>query len=146
VIRDLMLEIIMAPAVSLDVPMHLRYRLRESEGEWSIERLCAHWELSLMVVQMLSYGTKSLPPSLRLSVNLLRNQGLIGTAGFVRGSADPAGGTSVASKHFSTRPWRVTRWRRGARQATVRLSVLARTRRFRWVSWSISCAAAAGPN
>jgi hypothetical protein len=53
VIRELMLEIVMAPAVSLDVPMHLRYQLRESDRDWSIERLCAHWELPLMVVQML---------------------------------------------------------------------------------------------
>jgi hypothetical protein len=55
----------MAPAVSLDVPMHLRYHLRESDCDWSIERLCAHWELPLMVVQMLRHGGKSLPPSLR---------------------------------------------------------------------------------
>ena len=60
VIRDLMLEIVMAPAVSLDVPMHLRYHLRESDADWSIERLCAHWELPLMVVQMLRHGAKSL--------------------------------------------------------------------------------------
>jgi Nuclear transport factor 2 (NTF2) domain len=89
VIRDLMLEIVMAPAVSLDVPMHLRYHLRESDGDWSIERMCAHWELPLMVVQMLRRGAKSLPASLRLSANLLRNQGLAGTAGFFAGFRRP---------------------------------------------------------
>jgi hypothetical protein len=80
-----MLEIVMAPDVSLDVPMHLLYHLRQSDGDWSVERLCAHWELPVMVVQMLGHGAKSLPPSLRLSANLLRNQGLGGTAGFVAG-------------------------------------------------------------
>jgi hypothetical protein len=89
VVRDLMLEIVMAPAVSLDVPMHLRYHLRESDGDWSIERLCAHWELPVMVVQMLRHGAKSLPPSLRMCANLLRNQGLTGTVGFVAGFRRP---------------------------------------------------------
>jgi hypothetical protein len=85
VVRDLMLEIIMAPQVALDVPMHLRYHLRESDGDWAVERLCAHWELPVMVVAMLRHGAKSLPPSLRLGANLIRNQGLGGTAGFAAG-------------------------------------------------------------
>src|SRR6185369_5230383 len=45
VVRDLKLEIVMAPEVRLDVPMHLRYDLRESNGDWMVERLRAHWEL-----------------------------------------------------------------------------------------------------
>jgi transport factor 2 (NTF2)-like protein len=89
VVRDLMLEIVMAPDVSLNVPMHIRYHLREVKGDWAVERLCAHWELPLMVVQMLRNGAKSLPPSLRLAANLLRNQGLAGTAGFVAGFRRP---------------------------------------------------------
>ena len=40
VVRDLTLEVIMAPDVTLNVPTHLRYDLRESDGEWAIERLC----------------------------------------------------------------------------------------------------------
>ncbi len=85
VMRDLMLEIVMAPGVALDVPMHLRYDLRETDGDWAVERLCAHWELPVMVVQMLRHGAKSLPPSFRLVANLIRNQGLGGTAGFLAG-------------------------------------------------------------
>jgi len=85
VLRDLMLEIVMAPGVALDVPMHLRYDLRQTDGDWGVARLCAHWELPAMVVQMLRHGAKSLPPSLRLSANLLRNQGLGGTIGFLAG-------------------------------------------------------------
>ena len=67
VVRDLTLEVIMAPDVTLSVPTHLRYDLRESDGEWAIERLCAHWELPVMVAQMLRHGGKSLPPSIRLA-------------------------------------------------------------------------------
>ena len=59
VVRDLMLEIVMAAGVTLDVPMHLRYDLRESEGDWAIERLRAHWELPTMVAQMLRHGAKA---------------------------------------------------------------------------------------
>jgi hypothetical protein len=89
VVRDLMLEIVMAPGVSLDVPMHIRYHLREVQGDWAVERLCAHWELPVMVVQMLRHGGRSLPPSLRLCANLFRNQGLTGTTGFVAGFRRP---------------------------------------------------------
>ena len=85
VVRDLMLEIFMAADVSLNLPMHLRYDLRESDGDWRVERLRAHWELPAMVVQMLGQGTKSLPPAIRLYAGLLRNQGLSGTAGFLTG-------------------------------------------------------------
>jgi hypothetical protein len=83
VIRDLMLEILMAPGVALNVPMHLRYDLREFDGDWAIERLRAHWELPAMLVPMLRHGAKSLPPSLRLVRELIRNQGLDGSMGYL---------------------------------------------------------------
>ena len=89
VVRDLMLEIVMGPGVTLDVPMHLRYDLRALDGDWAVERLRAHWELPTMVAQMLRQGAKSLPVSLRLGGELLRNQGLRGTAGFVSGFRRP---------------------------------------------------------
>ena len=89
VVRDLMLEIVMGPGVTLDVPMHLRYDLRALDGDWAVERLRAHWELPTMVAQMLRQGAKSLPVSLRLGGELLRNQALRGTAGFVSGFRRP---------------------------------------------------------
>jgi hypothetical protein len=82
VVRDLALEIVMAPDVVLDVPMHLRYDLRESNGDWTIARLRAHWELPTMMVPLLRHGVKSLPPSLRLLRALLRNQGVGGSVGY----------------------------------------------------------------
>ena len=97
VVRDLMLEIVMAAEVTLNVPMHLRYDLRESDGDWGVERLCAHWELPVMVVEMLRNGAKSLPPSIRLGAGLIRNQGLSGTAGFLAGFRRPG----KRQKHYA---------------------------------------------
>jgi hypothetical protein len=91
VVRDLKLEIVMAPEVALDVPMHLRYDLRESNGDWAVERLRAYWELPTMVVPMLAHGAKSVPPSLRLVRELLRNQGLGGSAGYLAALRRPGG-------------------------------------------------------
>lgn len=89
VVRDLVLEIDMAPGVTLDVPMHLRYDLRPSGADWDVERLRAHWELPTMVGQMLRSGARSVPVSIRLGGELLRNQGVGGTAGFVSGFRRP---------------------------------------------------------
>ena len=89
VVRDLLLEILMAPDVALNVPMHLRYDLREFNGDWAIERLRAHWELPAMMVPMLRHGAKSFPPSLHLMRELLANQGLGGSAGYLGGFRRP---------------------------------------------------------
>lgn len=89
VVRDLMLEIVMGAGVTLNVPMHLRYDLSASDGDWGVDRLRAHWELPVMVAQTLRHGAKSLPVCLRLGAELIRNQGLSGTAGFVAGFRRP---------------------------------------------------------
>jgi hypothetical protein len=100
VVRDLMLEIVMAAGVTLNVPMHLRYDLRPVDGDWQIERLRAHWELPTMVAQMLRRGTKSLPVALRLGGELLRNQGIGGTAGFAMGLRRPGRRQKRCAKTF----------------------------------------------
>jgi Nuclear transport factor 2 (NTF2) domain len=89
VVRDLLLEIVMGAAVTSNVPMHLHYDLRASDGDWAVERLRAHWELPTMVVQMMRDGAKSLPVALRFGGDLIRNQGLGGTAGFLAGFRRP---------------------------------------------------------
>lgn len=89
VVRDLMLEIVMAPGVTLNVPMHLRYDLRESNGTWAVERLRAHWELPTMAVQMLRHGAKALPVVPGFGADLIRNQGVGGTLGFLAGLRRP---------------------------------------------------------
>jgi len=113
VIRDLMLEIVMAPEVVLNVPMHLRYDLRESSGEWAVERLRAHWELPTMMVPMLRHGVKSLRPSLRLVRELLRNQGVDGSVRYLAAFRRPGRramrhverflGAAVAGDEMTTR-------------------------------------------
>lgn len=82
VIRDLTLEIAMSDAVTLMVPAHLRYELATPSR---IAGLYAHWELPTMIGQLLGTGLGALPVSGRLSLRLLRNQGLVGAAGFGRG-------------------------------------------------------------
>ena len=89
VVRDLMLEIVMGAGVTLNVPMHLRYDLRESDGDWAVERLCAHWELPVMVAQMLRHGAQVAAAFAAAGPELIRNQGLSGTAGFVAGFRRP---------------------------------------------------------
>ena len=82
VIRDLTLEIRMADGVALEVPAHLRYRLASPSR---IAGLYAHWELPSMVGQLLGKGVGAVPVSGRLSLRLLKNQGLGGSIGFARG-------------------------------------------------------------
>ncbi|ALG86143.1 nuclear transport factor 2 family protein [Gordonia phthalatica] len=82
VVRDLTLEIQMADGVTLLVPAHLRYVLASPSR---IAGLYAHWELPSMVGQMLGKGAGALPVSGRLSLRLLKNQGLAGSLGFARG-------------------------------------------------------------
>ena len=115
VVRDLTLEVIMAPDVTLNVPTHLRYDLRESDGEWAIERLCAHWELPVIVAQMLRHGGKSLPPSIRLAGGLTAIKDSAAQRDSWSASSEPAIGRSAVWRNSSTRPRPVIRWRHGTR-------------------------------
>ena len=85
VLRDLVLEVAMAPHVTMYIPAFLRYDLREINGEWRIAELRAYWELPAMMLQFLRTGPRAVSPGLRLARGLLTNQGLGGTAGFATG-------------------------------------------------------------
>jgi Nuclear transport factor 2 (NTF2) domain len=85
VLRDLELEVAMGSAVTMYIPAFLRYDLREANGEWQIAQLRAYWELPAMMLEFLRTGSRSISPALRLSRDLLGNQGLRGTAGFAAG-------------------------------------------------------------
>ena len=89
VLRDLELEVAMGPSVTMYIPAFLRYDLREVNGEWKIARLRAYWELPAMMLQFLRSGPPAVAPALKLSRGLLGNQGLGGTAGFLRGFRRP---------------------------------------------------------
>lgn len=85
VVRDVMLEVGMGPAVTMRIPAVLRYDLREVAQEWRIERLRAYWELPAMVLQFVGNGLAAGPQALELSRALIRNQKLRGTLGFASG-------------------------------------------------------------
>ncbi|NKY49550.1 nuclear transport factor 2 family protein [Nocardia vermiculata] len=85
VYRDLTLATTMSTGVTLHVPMHLRYDLRQVDAEWRIDRLYAHWELPVMVGQLLAAGGRGLTAAAKLAPQLLGNQGATGALGFARG-------------------------------------------------------------
>ncbi len=85
VIRDVVLEVGMGPAVTMRIPAVLRYDLRDVATHWRIERLRAYWELPAMVVQFAGNGFAAGPQALELSRALVRNQGLRGSLGFAAG-------------------------------------------------------------
>jgi len=84
VLRDLSLEIRMAPGVAIRVPMFLVYELADESGALRIKRLAAHWELPAMVLALLRCGIRGVRPALALGVRMLRLQGVSGTLGFLR--------------------------------------------------------------
>ncbi|WP_445165532.1 ketosteroid isomerase family protein [Mycolicibacterium sp. Dal123E01] len=85
VIRDVVLEVGMGPAVTMRIPAVLRYDLRDVANQWRIERLRAYWELPAMVVQFTGNGLAAGPQALELGRALIRNQGLRGSLGFATG-------------------------------------------------------------
>ena len=97
VLRDLSIEIRMAPRVVIRVPMYLVYELCREAGELRIRRLAAHWELRPMLMQLLRCGLRGLPSALALGLRMIRLQGLGGTLGFMRAwrSVGPAGKAAV---------------------------------------------------
>ncbi|MBF6175613.1 nuclear transport factor 2 family protein [Nocardia blacklockiae] len=85
VYRDLVIETTMSTGVTLRVPMHLRYDLVQAGDELRIRELRAHWELPVMVGQLLVAGVPGLLAAAKLAPQLLGNQGLGGALGFARG-------------------------------------------------------------
>jgi hypothetical protein len=92
VIRDGELEVTMASALSLRVPVYTRYDLQDDVGELKIAALSAFWELPAMVGQFLRGGVQAVPAGLALSRLLLTNQGMAGTLGYLRGFGGVGGG------------------------------------------------------
>lgn len=84
VIRDGLLQARLGSIV-LDVPIYIRYDIREESGELKIAALSAFWELPVMVGEFLRGGVAGVPAGLALTRALLTNQGLTGTLGFLRG-------------------------------------------------------------
>lgn len=94
VIRDLELEVVMSPSVTMRIPAYLRYAVVPASAGPRIAELQAYWELPAMIGQFARAGLGAVPVGLRLSVALLRNQGPSGTLGFAKGM----GGAGRAGK------------------------------------------------
>ncbi|RMI31889.1 nuclear transport factor 2 family protein [Nocardia stercoris] len=85
VVRDLTIRTTMSTGAAVVVPMHLRYDLVEVDGTHRIERLAAHWELGPMILKLMGTGVRGLGAGTKLGGLLIKNQGLSGTAGMMRG-------------------------------------------------------------
>ena len=85
VVRDLTIETTMSTGLQVSVSTHIRYQLIEQDGELKIHRLYAHWELLPMVLHTLRQGVLGLVTYAKLSVHMIRCQGLGGVLGFTRG-------------------------------------------------------------
>ncbi|MBI5491226.1 MAG: nuclear transport factor 2 family protein [Deltaproteobacteria bacterium] len=85
VVRDVLIHTRLSTGLELAVPSHLLYELVEEAGVLRLGRLAAHWELPRMSLQALRAGGRGLVTMTRLSVRMLRIQGLAGTLGYSRG-------------------------------------------------------------
>ncbi|MFI5782482.1 nuclear transport factor 2 family protein [Nocardia sp. NPDC051570] len=165
VFRDLTIEIAMSTGVTLRVPMHLRYDLERIDGELKIAELHAHWELPVMVSQLLRAGLPGLGAAATLGPRLFANQGVGGTLGFARGFVRvgaagrrvatellaASGRGSVAAVRNAVLPGAVLEWPVGnpvtadefvARGAGVRVSKVISAGRF--VTATVETAAGRG--
>lgn len=84
VVRDLTIEIVMAPQVVVHVPMHLLYELTVEDTALKIFRLAAHWELRPMLQQQIAAGRRFMKVGNAAALRMLRHQGVAGVAGFMR--------------------------------------------------------------
>ena len=89
VLRDLTIHIRMAPAVTVLVPMHLRYEITSEDGSPKISHLAAHWELVPMMGQLLGKGLPAWPVMANMSIRMLQQLGLAGLLGFSRAALTP---------------------------------------------------------
>lgn len=85
VVRDLELEIQMAPTLTMRVPTYIRYDLRDDHDEPRIAALSAYWELPAMIGQFARGGLGALPAGITLGRTMFANQGLSGSVGFLSG-------------------------------------------------------------
>jgi len=98
VLRDLELEVVMSPSVTMRIPAYLRYVVTSAPAGPRIDELQAYWELPAMIGQFARAGLGAVPVGLRLSTALLRNQGPSRALGFAKGM----GGAGRAGKRLMT--------------------------------------------
>lgn len=85
VLRDVTIQTTLSTGLVIDVPTHIRYELVEQDGGLKVEALHAYWELLPMVLGTLKTGFKGWVSYGKLTVHMLKKQGLGGVIGFMRG-------------------------------------------------------------
>lgn len=100
VIRDLTIQITMAPKVVVRVPMHLLYELTEEGDALKISHLAAHWEAWPMVKQILGKGIPAYKVLCALGWRMMKIQGLGGALGFSKGFFGIGNTGKEAVEHF----------------------------------------------
>lgn len=85
VLRDLELEIQMAPNLTMRVPTYIRYDLQADPDDLRIAKLSAYWELPAMIGQFVRGGLGAVPAGITLGKTMFTNQGLSGGLGFLSG-------------------------------------------------------------
>jgi hypothetical protein len=101
VVRDLTIEIQMAPGVLVSTPMHLLYELTEERNRLKIQRLAAHWELSTMLKQVAKPSLSHIKVNNQLGLRMLRLQGIGGMRGFMRGLSSVGDAGKRAVQRFA---------------------------------------------
>jgi len=100
VVRDGELDVTMASTLTLNVPVYIRYDMKDDGGDLKLTALSAFWELPAMVGQFLRGGVRAVPAALQLSKLLISNQGLVGTLGFLGGLRGMGGGAKAVVARF----------------------------------------------
>lgn len=106
VVRDLTIEITMAPQVVVRVPVHLLYELTVEDGALKIFRLAAHWELWPMLQQQAASGWRFVKVGSASAARLVLHMGIAGMVGYMRAltSVGAPGKEQIArfAKYFNT--------------------------------------------
>jgi hypothetical protein len=85
VVRDVIIHTRLSTGLAVDVHAYLLYELIEEAGRLRIARLAAHWELPAMSLQVLGRGLPGLWTMNKITLHMLRIQGVGGVLGYLRG-------------------------------------------------------------
>lgn len=85
VARDVIIHTRLSTGLAVDVHAYLLYELVEEAGRLRIARLAAHWELPAMSLQVLGRGLRGLWTMNKITLHMLRIQGVGGVLGYLRG-------------------------------------------------------------
>jgi hypothetical protein len=93
VVRDVTIRTTLPSGVRADTPAHLLYELVEQNGEVTIRRMAAHWEVARVFVQLMRPTPAHVQAMLGSFARMIKHLGIGGTVRFVGavGSVGPRG-------------------------------------------------------